>query len=80
MPRIVRSARSDATRFAGDMRSHLVAIDSNALTSMSRGGKVADSPIGLDVACKQCHVQGSKAAAKTDEQLKATAQGYHASR
>ena len=31
-------------------------------------------------ACKHCHVQGGKASAKPDEQLKAAARNYHAAK
>ncbi len=77
MPRIVKSAWGDAAKFTGDIRTHLMAIDPDSLTSLSADGKTANSQIGLDFACKHCHVQGGKASAKSDEQLKALARNYH---
>ena len=64
MPRIVKSAWGDAAKFTGDIRTHLMAIDPDSLTSMSADGKTANSQIGLDFACKHCHVQGGKASVK----------------
>jgi hypothetical protein len=77
MPRIVRTAVGDAAKFTGDIRTHLMAIDPDSLTSLSADGKTANSQIGLDFACKHCHVAGGKATVKTDDQLKALAKGYH---
>jgi hypothetical protein len=77
MPRIVKTAWGDAARFTGDIRTHLMAIDPDALTSLSEDGKTAKSQIGLDFACKHCHVQGGQASVKADDQLKAAAKGYH---
>jgi hypothetical protein len=77
MPRIVKTAVGDLAKFSGDIRTHLMGIDPDALTSLSDDGKTARSQIGLDFACKQCHVQGGKASVKTDDQLKAVAKDYH---
>jgi hypothetical protein len=77
MPRIAKTAWGDAAKFTGDIRAHLMAIDPDSLTSFSADGKTANSQVGLDFACKQCHVQGGRATAKTDDQLKAVAKDYH---
>jgi hypothetical protein len=77
MPRIVKTAVGDLAKFTGDIRTHLMAIDPDSLTSISADGKTANSQIGLDFACKHCHVQGGQASVKTDDQLKAVAKDYH---
>jgi len=76
MPRIVKSAWGDAETFTGDIRSHEMAIDPNQISQFSEDGKTALSQIGLDFACRHCHIQG-KGFPKTDDELKAGANGYH---
>ena len=76
MPRIVKSAWGDPATFTGDIRTHLMAIDPNQIGQFSEDGKSALSQISLDYACRHCHVEG-KGFPKTDDELKATASGYH---
>ena len=76
MPRIVKSAWGDAEKFSGDIRTHMMAIDPNQVGQFSEDGKTALSQIGLDYACRHCHVEGS-GFPKTDEELIETATGYH---
>ena len=76
MPRVGKSAWGDATKFTGDIRTHLMAIDPTQTSQFSADGKKALSQLGLDFACKSCHIPGS-AVEKTDEALKAAAVGYH---
>ena len=76
MPRIVKTAWGDPDTFTGDIRTHLMAIDPNQIGQFSEDGKTALSQIGLDFACRHCHVQG-KGFPKTDEELTAAANGYH---
>lgn len=76
MPRIVKTAWGDAEKFTGDIRTHLMAIDPNQLTTFNEDGTLVSGQIGLDFACKHCH-GGGQAAAKSDEELQAAAQGYH---
>jgi len=76
MPRIVKSAWGDPAAFTGDIRTHLMAIDPNQIGQFSEDGTSALSQIGLDYACRHCHVEG-KGFPKTDEELMATANGYH---
>ena len=78
MPRISKSAWGDAAKFTGDIRTHEMAIDPTQTSQFTKDGKLALSQIGLDFACKSCHVQGGKASVKTDDALKAKAKGYHA--
>ncbi len=77
MPRIVKTATGDAERFQGDIRTHLMAIDPDQIGQFSEDGTTALSQIGLDFACRQCHVEGGTASEKTDEELTERATGYH---
>jgi len=77
MPRIVKTAWGDAEKFTGDIRTHLMAIDPKQIGQFSEDGKTALSQVGLDFACRHCHVEGGKALPKTDEQLIDKATGYH---
>lgn len=76
MPRIVKSAWGDPATFTGDIRTHLMAIDPNQIDQFSKDGTTTLSQIGLDFACRHCHVEG-RGFPKTDEELKAVANGYH---
>jgi hypothetical protein len=77
MPRIVKSAWGDASKFTGDIRAHLFAIDPDAASQFSADGKTAISQVSLDFACKSCHRAGGTATVKTDQELKSAATGYH---
>lgn len=77
MPRIAKTAWGDAEKFTGDIRTHLMAIDPKQIGQFSEDGTTALSQIGLDFACRQCHVEGGKATPKPDEQLIDKATGYH---
>ncbi len=76
MPRIVKTAWGDAAMFTGDIRTHMMAIDPNQIGQFSEDGPTTLSQIGLDFACRHCHIPDS-GIAKTDEELKAMANGYH---
>ncbi len=77
MPRITKTAWGDATKFTGDIRTHLMAIDATQLTTFSEdGSKLLTGQVGLDWACKHCHIPGTPFE-KTDEELLAAAKGYH---
>ncbi|MGB9592649.1 MAG: multiheme c-type cytochrome [Anaerolineae bacterium] len=77
MPRITKSAWGDAAKFTGDIRTHLMAIDPTQIKQFSEDGKTALSQIGLDFACRHCHVEGGMATPKTDAELINKATGYH---
>ncbi len=77
MPRITKSAWGDAEKFTGDIRTHLMAIDPDQVGQFTEDGKEALSQIGLDFACRHCHVKGGSATPKTDEELREKADGYH---
>lgn len=76
MPKIVKTAWGDAARFKGDIRTHLMAINPNQIAQFSEDGTTALSEIGLDYACRQCHLPDTPLA-KTDEELMQAASGYH---
>jgi hypothetical protein len=77
MPRVTKSAVGDAAKFTGDIRTHLMAIDPEQVGQFSEEGSETLSQIGLDFACRHCHVEGGSATPKTDEELIDKAQGYH---
>lgn len=77
MPRIVKSAVGNAEMFTGDIRTHLMKINPSQIGQFSEDGTTSLSEIGLDFACRHCHVAGGKASAKTDEELMQKAEGYH---
>ncbi|MDD2695505.1 MAG: hypothetical protein PHD58_06255, partial [Anaerolineales bacterium] len=61
----------------GDIRTHIMAIDPTQVEQFNEDGSVALSQIGLNFACRQCHVRGGKASARSDEELIAKAEEYH---
>ena len=77
MPRITKSAVGDAEKFTGDLRTHLMAIDPNQIDQFNEDGSLALSQIGLNFACRHCHVEGGYASPKTDAELIEAATGIH---
>jgi hypothetical protein len=77
MPRITKSAVGNADAFTGDIRTHLMAIDAEQIGQFNEDGSVALSQVGLNFACRSCHVEGGSALPKTDEELIEKAIGYH---
>jgi hypothetical protein len=63
--------------FTGDIRTHLMGIDATQIEQFSEDGSVALSELGLNFACRSCHVDGGSATVKTDEELIEKAYGYH---
>ncbi len=78
MPRITMSAVGDAAKFTGDIRTHLMAIDPKQIGQFNEDGSLALSQIGLDFACRHCHVEGGNASPKSDAELIEAASGIHA--
>jgi hypothetical protein len=76
MPRIIKSAWANPDLFSGDIRTHMMAIDPNQIEQFSEDGKVAYSQIGLNFACRHCHIIGT-GLDKTDEELIQAATEYH---
>jgi hypothetical protein len=67
----------DLEKFSGDMRTHMMAIDPDQIGQFNEDGTEALSQIGLDFACRHCHVEGGMASPKTDEELTEMVTGYH---
>ncbi len=78
MPRIIQSAVGDAKKFTGDLRTHMMGIDALQIEQFTDDGRYALSQIGLNFACRHCHVEGGKALVKMDEELLKKAYNYHA--
>lgn len=76
MPRLIQSAVADAARFSGDMRTHMTTIDPDQIGQFDENGEILPQ-IGLEFACRSCHVDGGNAPAWTDEELQAAAKEYH---
>ena len=77
MPRIVKSAVGDPKKFVGDIRTHMVGIDFDQMGQFTKDGKTALSQIGINFACKTCHVEGGKNKVFTDLDLRKAAFNYH---
>lgn len=77
MPRVTKSAWGEPAKFTGDIRTHLMAIDPDQVDQFTPDGNYALSQIGLNFACRHCHIEGGKASPKSDQELKAKARGYH---
>ncbi len=77
MPRISKSATGNADMFTGDIRTHMMGIDAEQIGQFNEDGSVALSQVGLNFACRSCHVEGGSATVKTDEELIDKAYGYH---
>ncbi len=78
MPRIIKNAVGNAEKFTADIRTHMMAIDFDQIGQFSEDGKTALSQVGLNFACRSCHVEGGKAMPKTDDELRQKAFNYHA--
>jgi hypothetical protein len=76
MPRMISTAWGNAAGFMGDFRTHRMVIDPNQIGQFSEDGLTVLPQIGLDFACRHCHVPGSPLD-KTDDELKGLANGFH---
>jgi hypothetical protein len=63
--------------FTGDIRTHVMRINPDQIGQFSEDGTSVLPEIGLDFACRQCHVEGGNATPKSDEELIDKARGYH---
>ncbi len=77
MPRVTKSATGNVDLFTGDIRTHLMAINPTQIEQFNEDGTVALSEIGLNFACRHCHVEGGPASVKADEELINKAVDYH---
>lgn len=78
MPRVSKSAVGNAKKFTGDLRTHLMAVDALQINQFTADGTTALSELGLNFACRSCHVEGGKASVKMDEELIKKSYNYHA--
>ena len=83
MPRIVKSAWASPELFSGDIRTHLMAIDPAQIEQFytetdADGNEVqySYSQIGLNFACRHCHLPDTNAALD-DQTLVDAAYNYH---
>jgi hypothetical protein len=76
MPAVIETAASVPEHYTGDTRTHLMVINSQALTQTVNGAFSAPY-LGLDFACKSCHYDGGRGDLIADEELVAAATGYH---
>jgi len=77
MPRVTKSAVGDITKFTGDIRTHLMGINPTQFEQFTEDGSVALSELGLNFACRSCHINDT-ATALDDATLSEMASGYHA--
>jgi len=68
MPRVTKSAVADPAKFTGDIRTHLMEIDSTQISTFDEEGALVSGQIGLDFACRHCHVPET-GFAKSDQEL-----------
>jgi hypothetical protein len=76
MARITKSAVGDISKFTGDIRTHLMAIDATQIDTFDQEGNLVSGQVGLDFACKHCHIPGT-GFEKSDEELIDMADGIH---
>jgi len=76
MPRVSKSAVGDIDKFTGDLRTHLMAINPTQFEQFNEDGTVALSELGLNFACRSCHIPDT-ADALDDAVLVDMATGYH---
>lgn len=76
MPRMIEVASSDARLFLGDKRTHQPAINPEQIGQFTEDGTQALPQVGLNFACRHCHIPGTSIA-KTDEELIQAARDYH---
>jgi len=77
MPRVTKSALGNPDIFTGDIRTHLMKINPNQIEQFNEDGSRSLSDLGLNFACRHCHVDGGVASPKTDEELIGAANGMH---
>lgn len=77
MPAVTQTAAADPEHFSGDLRSHLMTINPQALTQTDEDGAFTAPYLGLDFACKSCHYEGGRGDFIEDDALVAAATGYH---
>jgi hypothetical protein len=76
MPRIIKSAAGDISRFTGDIRTHMVSISAEQIDTFDGDGSPVSGQVGLDFACMHCHIPGT-GFEKSAEELVGKASGIH---
>ena len=77
MPRITTSAVADPTRFSGDVRTHMFAINPNAKSQFNKDGSAAEPYVTVEFACRGCHSEVGRAPNLEDARLQEVATGFH---
>lgn len=84
MPMVTKSAWGLPERFTGDIRTHLMAIDPTQIEQFTKvtapdgtEKEIALSQLGLNFACRHCHVPGTGVAMDDDAALIDAATGFH---
>ena len=80
MPEITTNAVANPTAFAGDLRTHMVTIDSTLLSQTDEDGSfITASGLALESTCRGCHNTTSNSIGPevSDEELLQAAAGYH---
>lgn len=77
MPRGTRSAVAVPTRFTGDMRTHMFAINPFARSQFNQDGTQAEPDITIEFACKSCHSEEGRAPLLEDARLIEVTVGFH---
>jgi hypothetical protein len=77
MPRLIEVAVGNPARHTADMRTHSMAINPAALTTVAKNGQFSQPFLGIDFACKGCHSEEGRGPVLDDERLQSVATGYH---
>ena len=75
MPRLIQVATGNAALLTGDLRTHVVAIDSTQIGQFNEDGTIKPQ-IALDFSCRSCHTPGT-GVALDDALMTELATGYH---
>ncbi len=75
MPRLIQVATGSEALLTGDMRTHVVGIDSTQIGQFNADGSIKPQ-IALDYSCRSCHTPGT-GVALDDALLTELATGYH---
>lgn len=76
MPRIIQVAWAEPSLFTADMRTHQVIINPDQLGQFTEDGSEILPQVGLNYACRRCHLPNTSIE-RTDEELLNAAENYH---
>jgi hypothetical protein len=77
MPLATKSAVADPAQFTADVRTHLFAINPQALTQLTDEGDASNPFVAIEFSCKGCHNEDGPGGPLPDEQLVEVATGFH---